>query len=500
MSQMRVAPAPPVTLVLFGATGDLTKRLLVPAMINMTRLKLAGSDLHILGVGIDEGNDETLRKALDDFHQEPGGEGAVERGEAWEQLKQRISYLSGDFTKDAIYDQIKDRLAKAPTGNAAFYLAVQPRFFGDIVDKLPDHKRTEETDKAFRRIAIEKPFGTDLASAKALNKRILARVSEAQVYRVDHFLGKETVQNIMTTRFANMMIERLWNSDCIDSVQITASETVDVGTRGKFYDATGALRDMVPNHLFTLLSMVAMEPPNSFDAESVRDEKGKVLRAIRHWKPEEAKQNGVRGAYTAGTSDGKSVPAYADVPGVEKDSRTETYVALKFFVDTWRWAGVPFYLRTGKLMAVRDTEVVVQFKPVPFTQFDTTEADHMPANKLVIQIQPDEGLRMDILIKKPGLAVDAAPVTLNFSYADQFDVAHLVGYESLLYDLFTGDQTLFQRADGIEAGWAAVQPFLDLWKDGKPDPYTPGSMGPDAADKLLQNSGRAWHALAVEKR
>ena len=295
MSQMRVPPAPPVTLVLFGATGDLTKRLLIPAMINMTRLGLAGADLHILGVGIDEGNDETLRQALDDFHQEPGGEGVVERGEAWEQLKRRISYLQGDFTQDLIYDQIADRLRNAPTGNAAFYLAVQPRFFGEIVDKLADHKLTTETDRAFRRIAIEKPFGADLSSAQALNKRILARVSESQIYRVDHFLGKETVQNIMTTRFANMMVERLWNSDCIDSVQITAAETVDVGTRGKFYDETGALRDMVPNHLFTLLAMVAMEPPNSFDAETVRDEKGKVLKAIRRWTPDEAKENGVRG-------------------------------------------------------------------------------------------------------------------------------------------------------------------------------------------------------------
>jgi glucose-6-phosphate 1-dehydrogenase len=497
---MRVPPAPPVTLVLFGATGDLTKRLLIPAMINMTRLGLAGDDLQILGVGIDKGSDEDLRKALDDFHQEPGGEGDVERGKSWERLKQRISYLQGDFTQDAIYDQIADRLAKAPTGNAAFYLAVQPRFFGDIVDKLADHKLTQETKQAFRRIAIEKPFGTDLASAQALNKRILARVSESQVYRVDHFLGKETVQNIMTTRFANMMVERLWNSDCIDSVQITAAETVDVGTRGKFYDETGALRDMVPNHLFTLLAMVAMEPPNSFDAETVRDEKGKVLKAIRRWTADEAKENGVRGAYAAGSSDGKNVPSYSAVPGVAKDSNTETFIALKFMVDTWRWAGVPFYLRTGKVMSVRDTEVVIQFKPVPFTQFAATEVDHMPANRMVIQIQPDEGLRMEILIKQPGLAVDAVPVTLNFNYADRFDVAHLVGYESLLYDLFIGDQTLFQRADGIEAGWAAVQPFLDLWKDGTPAPYQPGSQGPDAADTLLKRDGRAWHPLTIEKR
>jgi glucose-6-phosphate 1-dehydrogenase len=257
---------------------------------------------------------------------------------------------------------------------------------------------------------------------------------------------------------------------------------------------------MVPNHLFTLLSMVAMEAPNSFDAEAIRDEKGKVLKAIRHWSPQQAKENGVRGAYVAGTLDGKDVPNYTDVPDVAKDSATETFIAIKVMVDTWRWAGVPFYLRTGKVMAVRDTEVVIQFKPVPYSQFDDTETGHMPANRLVIQIQPDEGLRMDILIKRPGLEVDAAPVSLTFNYADHFDIAHLVGYESLLYDLFKGDQTLFQRADGIEAGWAAVQPFLDLWAGGgKPDPYKPGSLGPDAADTLLARDGREWHSLVAEK-
>jgi glucose-6-phosphate 1-dehydrogenase len=500
MAEINVPPAPPVTLVIFGAMGDLTRRLLVPAMINMTRLGLAGDGLHILGVGIDPGDDQTLRNELDAFAPEPGGEGAVEKGEAWEQLKSRISYLQGDFLKDDVYRSIADRIGQAPSGNAAFYLAVQPGFFGAIVDKLADHKLTVEKANAFRRIAIEKPFGHDLASARALNARLLLRVAESQIYRVDHFLGKETVQNIMTARFANLMIERLWNADCIDHVQITAAETVDVGTRGKFYDVTGALRDMVPNHLFTLLSMVAMEPPNSFDAEAIRDEKAKVLKAIRRCTPEQAKQDGVRGVYAAGTLDGRPVPAYAEVSGVARDSTTETYIALKLMVDTWRWHGVPFYLRTGKVMAVRDTEVVVQFKPVPSPQFGDTGAD-VPPNRLVIQIQPDEGLRMHISIKRPGLAVKTVPVSLEFHYASHFDVAHLVGYETLLYDLFTGDQTLFQRADGIEAGWAAVQPFLALWaKGGMPEPYAPGSLGPDAAGALLARDGRGWHSLAAEER
>ncbi len=497
MTAPHIKPAPPTTLVIFGAMGDLTRRLLVPALVNMTRLGLAGDDLKILGVGIDKGDGETLRASLGDFNAEPGGEGAAEKDAAWTRLRPRIDYLQGDFTADAVYETLAGRIE----GNAAFYLAVQPRFFGDIVEKLDAHGLMAETPRAFRRIAIEKPFGHDLASAKALNARILAQVAETQVYRIDHFLGKETVQNIMTARFANMMIERVWNADCIAHVQITAAETVDVGTRGKFYDATGALRDMVPNHLFQLLAMVAMEPPASFDAEAIRNEKGKVLKAVRVYKPGQAKRNGVRGAYVAGEVNGKPVPAYVDSPDVAPDSKTETYVALKLMVDTWRWAGVPFYLRTGKAMHCRDTEIVVTLKPVPFAQFNHTNAERLPPNRLIIQIQPDEGLSMDLLIKRPGLEVDTVPIALDFRYADRFDIGHLTGYESLIYDLFTGDQTLFQRADAIEAGWAAVQPFLDLWAgEGAPDPYPAGSMGPEAADALLKRDGHDWHVLAPAGR
>jgi glucose-6-phosphate 1-dehydrogenase len=501
MAATKVPPAPPVTLVIFGATGDLTRRLLVPALINLTHEKLLGKDFSVLGIGIEPGDDEMLRERIDDFQPEKGGEGAVEKGKAWASLRARMAYLSGDFTQDALYEQLKTRIGKARSGNVAFYLATQPVFFGPIIDKLAEHGLMQETPKAFRRVAIEKPFGTDLASAQALNARILAAVEETQVYRIDHFLGKETVQNIMTARFANMMIEGLWNANYIDSVQITAAETVDVGTRGKFYDATGALRDMVPNHLFQLLAMVAMEPPNSFDAEAIRNEKGKVLKALHLYSPAEAKENGVRGVYKAGTVSGRKLIDYSKAPDVSPKSRTETYVALKLKVDTWRWAGVPFYLRTGKAMAVRDTEIVVTFRNVPFAQFNSTRVENaIPPNRLVIQIQPDEGLRMDISIKQPGLAVATVPVSLDFNYADMFDVGTLTGYESLIYDLFVGDQTLFQRADGIEAGWAAVQPFLDLWaKGGKPDPYKAGSLGPEAADALIERDGRRWHTLEAGK-
>jgi glucose-6-phosphate 1-dehydrogenase len=485
-------PAPPATLIIFGATGDLTRRLLVPALVNMEREGLLHPASIVLGIGKEEGDDEMLRTSLETFAAEHVTGDDPVRATAWAQLRPKLRYLPGDFTSDAIYEQIAGLL----TGNAIFYFAVPPRFFGDIVEKLADHGLTSETPDAFRRIAIEKPFGNDAASAKALNARILARVAETQVYRIDHFLGKETVQNIMTLRFANMMIEKLWNSDGIDHIQITAAETVDVGTRGSFYDATGALRDMVPNHLFQLLAMVAMEPPISFDAEAVRDEKSKVMRAIRIYEPEEAAENSVRGAYVAGSTGDRTVPAYRETPDVKPDSQTETYVALKLMIDTWRWAGVPFYLRTGKALSVRDTEVIVTFKPVPFAQFPRLRGTHLPPNRIVIQIQPDEGISMDMLIKRPGIGVAVEPAVMAFRYAGLFDIGRLNGYETLLYDILIGDQTLFQRADAVEAGWRAVQPFLDHWaQGGSPEPYAPGSLGPDAAADLLARDGLEWHDL-----
>ncbi|MES3095304.1 glucose-6-phosphate dehydrogenase [Sphingomonas aerolata] len=492
-----IHPAPPTTLVIFGAMGDLTRRLLMPALTNMTRLGMIGEDFSVLGIGIEPGDDDTLRTALATFRASaPAAHASPEQEAAWDRLQARVQYMQGDFTQDDVYARLSDRLS----GNAAFYLAVPARFFGDIVDRLAANGLTHESKSAFRRIAIEKPFGHDLASAQALNARILSHVAETQIYRIDHFLGKETVQNIMTARFANMMIERVWNADCIAHVQITAAETVDVGTRGAFYDATGALRDMVPNHLFQLLAMVAMEPPASFDAEAIRNEKGKVLKAVRAYSPAKARRNGVRGAYGAGTIGERAVPAFTASPDIAPDSTTETYVALKLMVDTWRWAGVPFYLRTGKAMEIRDTEVVITFKPVPFAQFHATAAEKLPPNRLIIQIQPDEGLSMDINIKRPGLEVDTAPIALDFRYADSFDIGAMTGYESLIHDLFAGDQTLFQRADAIEAGWAAVQPFLDAWaSEGAPDTYAAGTTGPAAADELLARDGFAWHTLDPAK-
>ncbi len=478
----RAGVAPAATLVVFGAMGDLARRLLAPALVNLTRDKLLGDDFHILGVSHGEGGDEDLRRSLAEFIE--GDE------EAWASLRQRTSYLAGDFEDAAMYAAVAERV----TGNAAFYLAVAPKYFGPVVEGLGKAGLLDEKD-GFRRIAIEKPFGHDLASARALNAAILARVPEPQVYRIDHFLGKETVQNIMVARFGNALLEAVLNNRYVDHVQITAAETVAVGSRGAFYDETGALRDMVPNHLFQLLAMIGMEPPNSFDADAVRAEKAKLLAAVRGPTPGTVAEEAVRGRYAAGTAGGKDVPDYLAEKDVAPDSRTETYAAMKVTIETWRWVGVPFYLRTGKALAARDSEIVVQFKPVPLALFRDTEVGHLPANRLVLQIQPEEGMSLGFVAKVPGPVMDTREVGIDFRYADHFDLGHRTGYETLLYDMLIGDQTLFQRADMIEAGWAAVQPLIDAWADGRPEDYAAGSAGPAGADALIARDGRAWHAL-----
>jgi glucose-6-phosphate 1-dehydrogenase len=480
---------PASTLVIFGAMGDLAKRLLVPSIVNLCRDGLVGDDLKIIGVSYHEGSDESLRDSLDDFV--TGDDAAKGCDACWDGLKSRISYHKGDFTEKSTYEELAGKIG----GNVAFYLAVAPQFFGTIVEQLADAGALDEAD-GFRRVLIEKPFGHDLASAQELNRRILARVPESQIYRIDHFLGKETVQNILVSRFGNALFEAVWNNRYIDHIQITAAETVAVGARGKFYDATGALRDMLPNHLFQLLAMIGMEPPNSFDAEAIRNEKAKVLAAVRGPRPSDVAEHSARGRYTAGTIGDKAVPDYRAEDQVAPDSRTETYAAVRLEVETWRWAGVPFYLRTGKALSARDTEIVVQFKPVPFAQFRDTDVSRLPANTLVLQVQPDEGISLNFLAKKPGQTVTTKEVSMDFRYADYFSLGHRTGYETLLYDVLVGDQTLFQRADMIEAGWAAMQPVLDAWNaGGEPEEYVAGSAGPASADALLARDGRSWHKI-----
>jgi glucose-6-phosphate 1-dehydrogenase len=487
--------APPATLVIFGAHGDLTKRLLMPSLYNLAGGALLDDGFKIIGVDRVPSDDakwrEELTATMQEFTHDKTAEFYVEKVDEtnWGWVTQRLSYLQADFTKK----EDMARLAQQVQGNAVFYLAVAARFFGDVVEQLGGVGLLKQAEGAFRRVVIEKPYGADLASAKTLNARVLAQADESQIFRIDHFLGKETVQNIMALRFANGIFEPLWKRDHIDYVEITAAETIGVEQRGAFYEPTGALRDMVPNHLFQLLSMVSMEPPNSFDAEAVRNEKAKLLKAIHPVRHEDV----VRGQYAAGTVQGHSVAAYRDEPNVAHDSTTETYVALRLVIDNWRWAGVPFYLRTGKSLGGRQTEVVVHFRKPPFALFRDTAVDELTPNVLTLDIQPFEGLTLSISAKHPGPQMILAPVQLRFQYKDAFKLEPNVGYETLIYDCLIGDPTLFQRADMIEASWAVVDPAIKESGE-QPELYAAGSAGPAGAEALLARDGHSWAALKAE--
>ncbi|KQT61618.1 glucose-6-phosphate dehydrogenase [Methylobacterium sp. Leaf456] len=486
-------PAPPCTLVIFGAGGDLTKRLLMPALYNLAGGSLLDPNFSVLGVDHNPLTDEGWRQDLTDtmasFTGDPSAEFHPDRidEKTWGFVRDRLHVMQGDFADDATYRALAERV----TGNVVFYLAVAARFFGPVVQGLGKAGLLKQADGAFRRVVIEKPFGSDLESAKALNAKILAQGDESQFYRIDHFLGKETVQSIMAIRFANGMLEPVWRREHVSHVEITASETIGVEARGGFYEPTGALRDMVPNHLFQLLAVVAMEPPNSFAAEAVRDEKAKLVEAVRPIRPEDA----VRGQYGAGRVDGRDVQAYRDEPDVAKDSRTETYVALKLGIENWRWAGVPFYLRTGKRMARHHTEIAVHFRPPPFRMFADTPVKDLAPNVMRLRISPDPGAVSTLNVKRPGPQMHIAPVENGFRYSDFFATSPTVGYETLIYDCMMGDTTLFQRADNIEAGWAAVEPLLKAWKDAPVASYAAGSAGPKEADALLARDGHEWLTL-----
>jgi glucose-6-phosphate 1-dehydrogenase len=486
-------PAPPCTLVIFGAAGDLTKRLLMPALYNLAGGGLLDPNFSVLGVDHNRLTDEGWRQDLSDtmasFTGDPSAEFHPEKidEKAWGFVRERLHVMQGDFSDSATYRVLAERVQ----GNVVFYLAVAARFFAPVVEGLGQAGLLKQADGAFRRVVIEKPFGSDLASAKALNAKILAQADESQFYRIDHFLGKETVQSIMAIRFANGMLEPVWRREYVSHVEITASETIGVEARGGFYEPTGALRDMVPNHLFQLLAMVAMEPPNSFAAEAVRDEKAKLVEAVRPVRPEDA----VRGQYAAGRVGGHAVPAYRDEPDVARDSHTETYVALKLEIENWRWAGVPFYLRTGKRMSAHHTEVAVHFRPPPFRMFRDTAVTDLAPNVLRLRISPDPGAVTTLNVKRPGPQMHIAPVENGFRYGDFFATAPTVGYETLIYDCMMGDATLFQRADNIEAGWAAVEPLLKAWRGAPVVVYEAGSAGPKEADDLLARDGHGWLTL-----
>src|SRR5271170_5463996 len=458
------SPADPCAMVIFGAGGDLTRRLVVPALYNLSRTQILPKKFAVIGVDLAEGTAESWRdhlyQMLKSFVGNPAAEFNIDGIDepAWKRLAATMSYVQGDLTKPALYEDVHDALSKAEKaqgtqGNVIFYLAVADRFFGTVVEELGKAELTnQEADKNgkhqfWRRVVIEKPFGHSLDSARDLNARILRTLDESQIFRLDHFLGKETVQNILAFRFANGLFEPIWNRDRIDHVQITAAETVGVEARGKFYEATGALRDMVPNHMFTLLAMVAMEPPATFDAVGIRNRKAEVFAAMPPLSPEAV----VRGQYGAGEVAGEPAKAYREEPKVDPNSKTETYVALRVEIDNWRWAGVPFYLRTGKHMAGRLTEIAIRFKPAPLAPFASTAVDTTRPNWLVIRIQPKEGISLQFDIKRPGPSFQLSTVQMNFSYADWFPKEPNIGYETLIHDVMLGDATLFNRADMVEA-------------------------------------------------
>ncbi len=493
-------PAPPCTLVIFGATGDLTKRKLFPALYNLASASLLPAELAVVGVGRYEMSSEALRERLKaDLESFATGTPDAARS-AW--LLERLSYVGGEIGDGATYVRLREALDRVEAergtrGNVLFYLAIPPDLFDDTIHHLAAAGLIEETGR-WRRVVIEKPFGHDLDSARELNRQILEVLREQQIYRIDHYLGKETVQNIMAFRFANGIFEPIWNRRYIDHVQITVAETVGVEQRGDYYEKSGALRDMVQNHMFQLLAFTAMEPPISFAADVVRDERVKVLYAVRPLSHEDVLHQTVRGQYGPGLIDGHEVPGYRAEKNVAPASAVETFAALKLYVDNWRWADVPFYLRTGKRLPRRVTEIAIQFKRAPFQLFRGTAVEHLSSNLLVLHIQPDEGITLHFQAKVPGPDMHLGKVKMSFAYADAFGQRPSTGYETLLYDAMTGDSTLFHRSDMVEAGWSVVAPILDVWQALTPrdfPSYAASTWGPAAADELLQKDGRRWRTL-----
>jgi glucose-6-phosphate 1-dehydrogenase len=495
-------PADPCSLVIFGASGDLTHRLLLPALYNLAAGGLLPDAFALIGVARSESTSEAFRgdlaKSLPKFATRKVDEAIAKKVLAC------VAYVQGEPDDSKTYDKIGNELTRIEAerntkGNRLFYLATPPAGFAPIGTHLGESGLAREDNGAWRRIIIEKPFGTDLASARALNQKLLSLLKEDQIFRIDHYLGKETVQNIMVLRFANGLFEPIWNRDHIDHVQITVAEALTVGRRGNYYDAMGALRDMVPNHLFQLLSLIAMEPPSRFAADSVRAQKAELLDSVQAQSRDEALRNSVRAQYGDGTIDNRAVEAYRATKDVNPESTTETYVALKLMIDNWRWAGVPFYLRTGKALRSKLSEVAIKFKQAPIAMFRDTPVENLAQNFLVLRIQPQECIGLEFNAKVPGPSISIGGVGMTFKYEDYFDVAPSTGYETLIYDCMIGDAILYPRADGIEAGWRIVQPIMDAWRaaDGKGlSAYRAGSDGPAEADGLLNADGRRWRAIA----
>jgi len=492
-------------MVIFGATGDLTKRKLFPALYNLAKEDFLPHKFAIIGVGRQEMETKDFREQIVSDLKEFVPNGPDAKIIKW--FEERIYYTGGDFDDDKkLFGDIKELIGQVSAEhqipeNYFYYLATPPSLFANVAQKIVKNGLGKEENGNWRRFIFEKPFGHDLASAKALNASLLKILRENQIYRIDHYLGKETVQNILVFRFGNSIFEPIWNRNYIDHVQITVAEKLGVEQRGGYYDSAGALRDMIPNHIFQLVTLTTMEPPVSFEANAVRDEQAKILHAIQAFSPEDVLHCAVRGQYGEGEIDGKKVPGYREEEKVAPNSNTDTFAALKISIDNWRWADVPFYLRTGKRMPTKHSSIIIQFKRAPFVLFRDTSIERLTTNRLVIHIQPDEGLTLHFGAKIPGPIVNMGPVDMDFNYVDHFGEQVSTGYERLLYDCMIGDATLFQRADMVEAGWSIVTPLLDVWNaiPARNFPnYAAGDWGPADADALLENDGREWKNIIDE--
>jgi glucose-6-phosphate 1-dehydrogenase len=490
--------AEPCTVVLFGASGDLAKRKVIPAMYDLAVHNGLGPRYAIVGFARTPMSEDAFRTTLGEAAKSISEVGPIDPKQ-WDKFASNLYYSPGDYGDPAAYAQLAKRLAelesaKSIGGNRLFYLSTPPEVYPDIVEQLGRAGLARPSSpNSWVRIIIEKPFGRDLASAKALNQIVLNVFDEKQVYRIDHYLGKDTVQNLLVLRFGNGIFEPLWNRNYVDQVQITASETLGVERRGGFYETAGALRDMIQSHVLQLTSLVAVEPPASFDATAVRNEKLKVLQSIRPFDLEMVAQAVVRGQYAPGKIGGEPVPGYREEPNVKPTSETETFVAAKLLIDNWRWAGVPFYLRTGKRLATRSTEIMIQFRRAPHIVF--REKDVEP-NRLILNIQPNEGISVSFGAKRPGTEMSIGNVTMNFCYRDSFGESTRSAYATLLNDCVRGDATLFDRGDSVEAAWSLVDPILDVWSAARSatvSQYPAGSWGPHKSDLLLERDGRQWY-------
>jgi glucose-6-phosphate 1-dehydrogenase len=491
--------AEPCAVVIFGASGDLAKRKLIPALYRLVQERLLPAEFAIIGLGRTPMTDDEFRDKMKQSVLEFSEAKSVDE-EIWQSFAQGIQFLPSNIDRPECYTELAKMLERidrerGTQGNRLFYLSVAPEFYAEAVRQLGEAGLTKQ-DKGWVRVIIEKPFGTSLESARELNQQILKHLDESQIYRIDHYLGKETVQNLLVFRFANGIYEPLWNRQYIDHVQITNAETVGVEGRGGYYEKSGVVRDMIQNHVFQVLSLVAMEPPAALSAEDVRDEKIKAMHCAREFTPERIAAECVRGQYGPGAIGGKPVPGYREEKGVAPDSTTETYAMVTMWFDNWRWSGVPFYIRSGKRLAKRVTEIAIQFKSAPHQLFGAAAMEMVAPNQLVIRVQPDEGITMRVAAKVPGQVTRIRDVNMDFRYGASFGVQLAEAYERLILDCILGDSTLYARADMTERGWEIVMPILNYWAEHKAEAnfpnYEAGSWGPEESSKLLEQQGRRW--------